>query len=153
MACRWGLGLTANDLGAGAACRPLVVGEVSGKESEIDYSVDPRTGKDFRGTEIENGRAHLDLRWEFDNLEFRSITAYTENKLNSQEDFDLTDYALVPLTPGQDLLTFAGLSNQVGFSAASISPMRLNSSARNSAFSDTTKVSTGLSVRCSGRKT
>lgn len=101
----------------GPACRPYPTGEMSASEDEVDYSLDPRTGKDFRGTELENARAHLDLRWEFDSFEFRSISAYTKNTLNTQEDFDQTDYSLVALDPG-DLLTFAGLSNQVGLSAA-----------------------------------
>lgn len=106
-------------------CRPLLVGELKAKESDVDYSVDPRTGRDFRGSEVETTHLHVDLRWEYDDYEIRSITGYTDNEVNIQEDFDLTDYSLISNTPF-DFMTFMGnplsagnINAQYGLSAAS----------------------------------
>ena len=42
-------------------CRPLLVGELSANESMIDLSADPRTGRDFLGSDIDTTRYHLDI--------------------------------------------------------------------------------------------
>ncbi|ARN73199.1 TonB-dependent receptor [Oceanicoccus sagamiensis] len=99
--------LYADLFGASPACRPISSGKARGKESQIDLSTDPLTGKDFAGTEVETFRAHLDLRWEFEEMEFRSITAFTDNEIQTVEDIDFTDYDLIDPRP------FFG---QIGFS-------------------------------------
>ncbi len=80
--------------GANQLCRPLLVGAQDASAAEIDFSADPRTGRDFRGTELENLRVHQQLDFDWDTIQFSSISAYTRNETNIQEDFDLTDYSL-----------------------------------------------------------
>ncbi|WP_101758972.1 TonB-dependent receptor [Oceanicoccus sp. KOV_DT_Chl] len=80
--------------GANQLCRPMLVGAQHADASEIDFSADPRTGRDFRGTELENLRLHQQFDFNWDTFQFSYIGAYTRNKSNIQEDFDLTDYSL-----------------------------------------------------------
>ena len=74
--------------GAGPTCRALVVGEMHATEADIDLSPDPRTGKDFLGSDIKNTRIHLDVAIDFDSTRFMYILGYTDNKAHVQEDFD-----------------------------------------------------------------
>ncbi|TRX55019.1 TonB-dependent receptor [Thalassomonas sp. M1454] len=84
-----------------APCRPFVAGRLDGDESEIDLSNDPRTGKGFSGTEVENLRSTLTLEWDFDNdISFMSQSSITQNDTYIQEDFDLTDYSIWALPGG-----------------------------------------------------
>ena len=76
------------------SCRPILVGSLSAKESEVDFSLDPLKNKDFKGTKIESFRAHQEFVFDWDTIQFTSISAYTSNNSNIQEDFDLTDYSL-----------------------------------------------------------
>ncbi|QBY04522.1 TonB-dependent receptor [Thalassotalea sp. HSM 43] len=79
-----------------AACRPFYVGKVEGNESDIDQSPDPRTGKDFAGTDVENTRASLIVDWDIsDDITFISSTGFTNNDTSVVEDFDLTNFSLI----------------------------------------------------------
>ncbi|KXI30473.1 TonB-dependent receptor [Paraglaciecola hydrolytica] len=84
-----GLGLSAQP-----DCRPMVTGEITADASQIDLSLDPLTGKDFRGTDIKNTRASLEFVWEGDGIDFTSNTALTRSDSSVQEDFDGTNYGL-----------------------------------------------------------
>lgn len=100
-----------DSFGAGPACRPVVNGEQSTKEKEITLSADPRTGKDFDGTKIDNTNVHLQLDYELDNgINFTYLFGYTDNDTTIQEDFDLTD---------DPLNSLAGVYSQFGFQAMS----------------------------------
>ncbi|ARN73434.1 TonB-dependent receptor [Oceanicoccus sagamiensis] len=91
-------------------CIPQATGEVSAKESDIDLSPDTRTGKDFNGTDIESTRLSLDLRWEFDESEFRTITGYTDNTTKIQNDFDQNNYVQTDWT-GFGAFGFSAMGN------------------------------------------
>ncbi len=69
-------------------CRPLLVGELSADESMLDLSPDPRTGRDFLGSDIDTTRYHLDINVEFDNADFTYILGYLDNQALVQQDFD-----------------------------------------------------------------
>ncbi|MEH6549244.1 MAG: TonB-dependent receptor [Pseudomonadales bacterium] len=114
----------AADPAAHGLCRPIITGPLSANASEVEISANPLTGRDFSGTNTDSLRLHLDLEWDWESVQFRSITAYTENDTNIQEDFDLTDYTLAPevVIPGFDLSgqgygPFVDLPIQYGFSS------------------------------------
>ncbi len=69
-------------------CRPLLVGELSANESMIDLSADPRTGRDFLGSDIDTTRYHLDINVDLDYADFTYILGYLDNKALIQQDFD-----------------------------------------------------------------
>ena len=100
-----------DSFGAGPACRPLIVDEQEAGERDIQLSADPRTGKDFDGTEVENTRVHLELDYSFDNdIKLVYLLGYTDNETDIQEDFDLTD---------DPLISAPGFFSQFGFQAMS----------------------------------
>jgi outer membrane receptor protein involved in Fe transport len=103
-----------DSFGAGPACRPLVTGEQSADENDIDLSADPRTGSDFDGTEVENTRVHLELDWLVGGMKVTYLGAYTDNETDIQEDFDLSNDPLLSLVTGGPF-DFS----QFGFSAMS----------------------------------
>ncbi len=76
-------------------CRPLIVGEMSAEASMLDLSADPRTGRDFSGSEIDTTRYHLDFNIEFDNADFTYILGFMDNETFFQEDFDKNDRDIV----------------------------------------------------------
>jgi iron complex outermembrane receptor protein len=99
-----------DSFGMGPACRPVVTGELKAKEADIDLSPDPRTGKDFDGSEIENTRVHMELEWRNDTITVNYLLGYTDNELDIQQDFDMSDYSIFSMP-------FAG--SQFGLSAMS----------------------------------
>jgi iron complex outermembrane receptor protein len=77
-------------------CRPMIVGKLSADESMIDLSPDPRTGRDFTGTDIETTRFHGDISVGFDNgMELKYILGYLDNETDVQLDFDRTNHQIV----------------------------------------------------------
>ena len=78
----------------GPMCRPIISGEVGADESDIDISPDPRTGRDFRGYEVENARIYSDIVWEGDELTFQYLFGYTDNYMEVEQDFDLTNHQI-----------------------------------------------------------
>ncbi len=96
--------------GAPFVCIPQATGEVSAKEKDIDLSPDTRTGKDFNGTDIESTRLSMDLRWEFEDYEFRSLTGYTDNTTKIQNDFDQNNYVQTDWT-GFGAFGFSAMGN------------------------------------------
>lgn len=99
-----------DSFGLGPACRPIVTGELDAKERDIDLSADPRTGRDFKGSEIDNTRIHLELSWSGDVLGVDYLFGYTDNELDIQQDFDMSDYSI---------FGFPGFGSQFGMSAMS----------------------------------
>lgn len=94
-------------------CRPHLAGPIGthAKESDIDLSPNPATGKDFEGTNSENFRTHLELSWDLgDNYNVISLTGYNKNNSYIQEDFDVSNYSLFAYPP---------YASQIGFSADS----------------------------------
>lgn len=81
-------------LGPQPNCRPMVTGPIEGNESQIDLSADPRTGKDYRGTDVENSRVSFEFEWDLEDVNFVSSTSYTKSDTSVIEDFDGTDYSL-----------------------------------------------------------
>ncbi|WP_448212059.1 TonB-dependent receptor [Colwellia sp. MEBiC06753] len=82
-------------------CRPIIKGEVSADSAMLDLSPDPRTGKDFSGTDIENTRAALEIEWEGEYVSFVSNTSFTKSESYVQEDFDVTNFGVtsIPAMP------------------------------------------------------
>ena len=97
-----------DSFGLGPACRPVVTGELEGEEKDIDLSADPRTGRDFKGAEIDNSRIHLELSWAGDVFGVDYLFGYTDNELDIQQDFDMSDYSIIG---------FPGFGSQFGMSA------------------------------------
>jgi iron complex outermembrane receptor protein len=74
-------------------CASMLVGNVADvKERDIDQSPDPRTGKDFKGTKVENTRLTLELDWQIGEVQVVSLSGYTDNDTSVSEDFDLTNF-------------------------------------------------------------
>lgn len=87
--------------GSRSACAAMLSGDVSdAKEKDIDLSANPNTGKDFKGTKIENTRLSLELDWQLDEIQLVSLTGYTDNSTSVEEDFDYSDYELETQGPG-----------------------------------------------------
>ncbi|MFV8784232.1 TonB-dependent receptor [Microbulbifer sp. SA54] len=85
----------------GPACGTVIVGELAkARESEIDLSPDPRTGRDFAGTTVRGARSTLELKIDTDTFEFVSLTGVNINDSRTQSDFDRTNYTLQSLGPG-----------------------------------------------------
>lgn len=83
------------------ACATMLYGDVGhASEKDIDLSPNPYTGKDFKGTKIENTRVSLELDWQVGELDVVSLTGYTDNTTSVEEDFDLTTVVLETLGPG-----------------------------------------------------
>lgn len=57
----------------------------------IQLSPDPRTGKDFAGSNVENTRALLELTWDREWGSFKSLSAILKSKQVTSEDFDYTN--------------------------------------------------------------
>jgi|GEM_PF-432377 len=57
----------------------------------IQLSPDPRTGKDFAGSNVENTRALLELSWDREWGSFKSLSAILKSKQTTSEDFDNTN--------------------------------------------------------------
>jgi len=101
-----------DSFGMGPACRPIVTGEQSGNESEIDLSPDPRTGRDFTGTKIDNTRFHLDVAWTPDAFSAHYLMGYTDNSLDTQQDFDLTNYRILAFPPFASQFGMSAMAQQ-----------------------------------------
>lgn len=97
-----------DSFGMGPACRPVVTGELEAEEKDIDLSADPRTGRDFTGSEIDNTRIHIEVEWQGDVFDIEYLFGYTDNELDMQQDFDMSDYSI---------LSFPGMGSQFGMSA------------------------------------
>lgn len=88
-------------IGFTPACATMLVGDISdADEDDIDLSVNPDTGRDFEGTEIENTRLSLELDWQIGDVQVVSLTGYTKNETSVVEDFDKTDYPIDTFGPG-----------------------------------------------------
>lgn len=79
----------------GPACRPLITGELTGTESMIDLAPDPRTGRDFLGTDMDTVRIHLDLEWDLPYANVMYIGGYMQNDTHVQEDFSKVNDTIV----------------------------------------------------------
>ena len=77
-----------DSFGAGPPCRPIVVGEQHGTAAQIDLSADPRTGRDFEGTDMDNTRFHLEVNLDLDNFRAQYLFGVGNNDTFFQEDFD-----------------------------------------------------------------
>jgi iron complex outermembrane recepter protein len=97
-----------DSFGMGPACRPIVTGELDAEEEDIDLSADPRTTRDFKGSEIDNSRIHLELSWAGDVFGVDYLFGYTDNELDVQQDFDMSDYSIFGMP---------GFGSQFGMSA------------------------------------
>lgn len=86
---------------AGPPCRPLVTGELSANESDIDLSADPRTGRDFIGTDMHTTRVHFDVNWNIGSMDLTYLLGYVDSNAFVQEDFDKTNVPIisVPFPP------------------------------------------------------
>ncbi len=89
-------------LTGGPGCAPILVGNVGdAKESQVDLSPNPLTGKDYEGTEIRTLSHSLELSWDInDDINLLSLTGYSSNDTRVSEDFDLTNYTLLSAGPG-----------------------------------------------------
>ncbi len=85
----------ADSFGAGPPCRGLIVGEIHATEADIDLSADPRTGRDFLGSDIDNTRIHFDVTMDFDNAQFMYVLGYSDNQAHVQEDFDKSSVPII----------------------------------------------------------
>ena len=64
------------------------------QNQRINYSTDPRTGKDFPGTVTDAQRLTFDLNYDSDWGKFTSLTGLTHGKTTQLQDFDNTNYSL-----------------------------------------------------------
>lgn len=100
-----------DSFGMGPACRPIVTGDLKAGEKDIDLSADPRTGKDFKGSEIDNSRVHLELSWSSDTFGVDYLFGYTDNDLDIQQDFDMSDYSIIGF-PGFSQFGMSAMAQQ-----------------------------------------
>mgnify|MGYP001814257875 CR=1 FL=1 len=88
-------------VGGSTTCASMLIGDQRDVgERDIDQSPNPQTGKDFKGSEIENFRATLELDWQWGDIEVLSLTGFTTNETSIEEDFDLTNFDLETFGPG-----------------------------------------------------
>jgi len=99
-----------DSFGAGPPCRAMVVGEQHATEADIDLSPDPRTGRDFLGSDIDNTRIHFDVEVDFGNIEFKYILGYSDNEAFIQEDFDKSNNPIISVPFGPFPFSQYGLS-------------------------------------------
>ncbi|MCH9695353.1 MAG: TonB-dependent receptor [Gammaproteobacteria bacterium] len=100
-----------DSFGLGPTCRALVTGQLHATEADIDLSPDPRTGRDFLGSDIDISRFHYDIDVDFDNgMEFRYILGYADSKAHVQEDFDKSNNPIVAVPFGPFPFSQYGLS-------------------------------------------
>ena len=79
----------------GDACLWSVTGTIRAQESDIDIAPDPRTGKDFPGTDDRVFRSYVILDIDFtESMAFRSSTSYTQSEQTIN--FDSTQTNLIP---------------------------------------------------------
>ena len=87
--------------GFAPACATMLFGDVGhASESDIDLGTNPNTGKDFKGTKIENSRYSLELNYQMDELDWVSLTGYTDNQTSIEEDFDISNQEMETRGPG-----------------------------------------------------
>ena len=79
----------------GPPCRPIITGELRGDESMIDLAPDPRTGRDFLGTDMDTVRVHFDVEWNLDYADVMYIGGYMDNDTHVQEDFTKVNNTIV----------------------------------------------------------
>lgn len=99
-----------DSFGAGPPCRALITGEQHATESMIDLSPDPRTGRDFTGSDVDNTRIHFDVDAHFDGVRFRYIFGYSDNSAFVQEDFDKSNNSIISVPFGPFPFSQYGLS-------------------------------------------
>jgi outer membrane receptor protein involved in Fe transport len=96
------------------ACRPVITGKLHATADMIDLSPDPRTGRDFRGTDIDSTRYHLDFNVELPNLDVTYVFGYLDNGTHFEEDFDKNNRdivsAFIPFPPPGSAVSQYGLS-------------------------------------------
>jgi iron complex outermembrane receptor protein len=88
------------------------------RSQRINYSVDPRTGKDFAGTVTDATRLTFDLNYDSDWGKFTALTGVTNGKTTQLQDFDNANYTLSSnvLPSYAPLLSFYGpLYSYLGF--------------------------------------
>ncbi|HEY8568566.1 TonB-dependent receptor [Microbulbifer sp.] len=96
-------------VGQQVTCGAVLVGEMgSAKESEIDLSPNPLTGKDFPGTEMRGVRSSLELKYNINEVELVSLTGMHYNDSRTQVDFDRTNFTLESLGPGSGMFVPPG---------------------------------------------
>jgi iron complex outermembrane receptor protein len=99
-----------DSFGFGPPCRAVVVGELHATEADIDLSPDPRTGRDFLGSDIENTRIHFDIAVDFDDTQFSYIMGYSDGQAHVQEDFDKGNQPIIAVPFGPFPFSQYGLS-------------------------------------------
>ena len=82
------------ELPAQENCIPTVLGEIDIDNVALDLSPDPRTGGDFKGSEIDTFRASLEMEYDLGSVRLVSLTGYTDSESHMDEDFDQTNYTL-----------------------------------------------------------
>jgi iron complex outermembrane recepter protein len=68
------------------------------RNRDIQISPDPNTGEDYKGSEIETLRASYEGVWKSDFGDFSFLLGYTDNTSTFNQDFDNTNYSLLPNT-------------------------------------------------------
>jgi len=99
-----------DSFGAGPPCRGVVVGEMHATEADIDLSADPRTGRDFLGSDIDNTRIHMDITVDFEDAQFKYILGYSDGQAHVQEDFDKGNQPIISVPFGPFPFSQYGLS-------------------------------------------
>ena len=96
------------------ACRPVISGKLHATADMIDLSPDPRTGGDFRGTDVDSTRYHLDFNIELPNLDVTYVFGHLDNGTHFEEDFDKNNRyivsAVIPFPPPGSAVSQYGLS-------------------------------------------
>jgi outer membrane receptor protein involved in Fe transport len=96
------------------ACRPVISGKLHATADMIDLSPDPRTGLDFRGTDVDSTRYHLDFNVELSNLDVTYVFGHLDNGTYFEEDFDKNNRdivsAFIPFPPPGSAVSQYGLS-------------------------------------------
>lgn len=96
------------------ACRPVLSGMLHATADMIDLSPDSRTGLDFRGTDVDTTRYHLDINVELPNLDVAYVFGHLDNGTHFVEDFDKNNRdivsAVIPFPPPGSAVSQYGLS-------------------------------------------
>ncbi len=95
-------------------CRPILSGELHASADMIDLSPDPRTGRDFRGTDVDTTRYHLDVSVNLEDVEVTYVFGHLDNGTHIEEDFDKNNRDIVsafnPFPPPGSAVSQYGLS-------------------------------------------
>jgi len=97
----------------------------------VSYSLDPRTGRDFKGTVTDATRASFDINYESDWGTFTSLTGITRGETTQIQDFDNSNNSLsgnvLPLYAGMapfygSLYQYLGFLRAYGLNYSTVAP-------------------------------